>query len=83
MQPTSIYKNIPIVSITTILRHFCGAPKPCFYCKAMRWPAENATSDSWCSNGRIRLDAIKDFPEPLHSLLTGIHELSSHFKKHL
>ena len=48
----------------------------------MRWPAEYIISETCCSKGTVRLDAIQDPPEPLRALLTGTHSKSSHFKKH-
>ena len=80
--PTAICKAIPVIPLIKVLHHSCGVPKPCFYCKAMRWPAENEISETCCSEGTVRLDAIQDPPEPLRSLLTGTHSQSSHFKKH-
>ena len=82
IQPTSIHKIFLLYRLQKYFVIF-AALQSRFYFKAMRWPAENATSDSCCSDGKIRLDAIKDPPEPLHLLLTGMHEQSSHFKKHL
>ena len=80
--PAAISKPIVIVPVTKVLRHSCGVPKACFYCKAMRWPAEDVISETCCSEGTVRLDAIQDPPEPLRSLLTGTHLKSSHFKQH-
>ena len=80
---SSAFSNtIPVVPLTKVLRHSCGVSKPCFYCQAMRWPAETAISETCCSDGTVRLDAIQDPPEPLRSLLTDTHSQSSDFKKH-
>ena len=74
---------LPVVSKTTVLRHSCGVAKPCLYCNAMMWPAETGKSSLCCSKGSVRLNGIKDAPEPLLSLLKGTHPQSSHFKNHI
>ena len=81
--PSVVSSKIPVVSKIKVLRHSCGVAKSCFYCKAMRWPAENITTMACCSDGTVRLDKIRDPPEPLFSLLNGTHQKSSHFKTHL
>ena len=50
---------------------------PCTWCHALKWREE--PNGMCCSGGKVQLDSIERFPEPLHSLLTNQHVKGEHF----
>ena len=61
--PAALSTKIPVLSKIKVLRHSCGVAKPCFYCKAMRWPTEDDTTNA---------SVVQK--EPFDSMISKIHQ---------
>lgn len=68
--PNIAYRSDPLVD--------CGSANiVCSHCKALKWKGES--KGMCCQDGKVKLESIREPPEPLLSLLNGQHQLSSTF----
>ena len=61
--------------------HMLSPLVPCPSCGALKWVEEKASL--CCSSGRISLPLLHVPPEPLYSLLNGLHPASGHFLRYI
>ena len=52
---------------------------PCRFCGALRWRGEIQRTALCCISGKVKVEEIREPPEPLLSLLLGTHEDSKDF----
>ncbi|CAF1413916.1 unnamed protein product [Adineta ricciae] len=72
--PTKVYDSHPQLCIGRMIKH-------CLHCNALKWPGE--APGMCCSNGKVKLPALKTPPEPLESLTSGRLAESKHFLENI